>query len=65
MHPSDVGSACPALVPVAAPATAAPLPALAALPLPRSTGVRLVCTNQVGNGARTTVVSTQSGRTVR
>lgn len=30
-----------------------------------STGVRLICTNQVGNGARTTVVSTQGGATVR
>ncbi|PRW39172.1 mismatch repair endonuclease PMS2 [Chlorella sorokiniana] len=29
------------------------------------TGVRLVCTNQVGNGARTTVVSTQGGRSIR
>ncbi|KAI7836307.1 hypothetical protein COHA_009815 [Chlorella ohadii] len=29
------------------------------------TGVRLVCTNQVGNGARTTVVTTQGGRSIR
>lgn len=31
----------------------------------RSAGVRLICTNQVGNGARTTVVNTQSGATIR
>ncbi|PSC67581.1 DNA mismatch repair PMS1 isoform X3 [Micractinium conductrix] len=30
-----------------------------------STGVRLVCTNQVGSGARTTVVNTQCGVSVR
>lgn len=30
-----------------------------------STGVRLICTNQVGAGARTTVVNTQGGRSVR
>lgn len=31
----------------------------------RSTGVRLICTNQVGNGARTTVVNTQNSTSIR
>ncbi|KAL4438704.1 hypothetical protein ABPG77_006308 [Micractinium sp. CCAP 211/92] len=30
-----------------------------------STGVRLICTNQVGNGARTTVVNTQNSTSIR
>ena len=37
---------------------------LAGLPV-CSTGVRLICTNQVGNSARSTVVNTQGSSSVR